>query len=400
MRSPGRKSKADSAWLKATVAFSTIAMFLAAAPTSRPSSSYVSPTLGSASSSASYPPIAASRSRCAVTACSTGWGMSAAPALFKWIRSRHPGVSRRQRSSSAGAEGREGEVRVVMSGKVAGWPTGLKSSRSRLKPRLGGTVEAAARRQFTDTCRVAGSPADWSRTADRDALGRSPRIVLVAANRSARGSAPWFAAEAAARRVPLKRQCAVSSLTRAESRVHPRTFGDHLPEQVSHHKPHILRSLGEPAHVPREPVCPIADQDPHRHALVLERALLGGADAVEHVHFVRSRRGPDRQGPLAQPCDEADVVRAEYRARLALGGTLEQLPRQHGISGVDVALFRKRHARSLVVGALHEPDRGGERKQCFQVCGRTAQVGLEADTDARVGGAHGLEQLERCVHIA
>src|SRR5207244_12316553 len=32
-----------------------------------------------------------------------------------------------------------------------------------------------------------------------------------------------FAAEAAARRVPLKRPCAVSSLTRAESRVHPRT---------------------------------------------------------------------------------------------------------------------------------------------------------------------------------
>src|SRR2546430_12751240 len=64
--------------------------------------------------------------------------MSAAPALFKWIRSRHPGVSRRQRSSSAGAEGREGEVRVVMLGKVAGWAAGLKSSRSRLKPRLGG----------------------------------------------------------------------------------------------------------------------------------------------------------------------------------------------------------------------------------------------------------------------
>src|SRR2546430_17117977 len=68
--------------------------------------------------------------------------MSAAPALFKWIRSRHPGVSRRQRSSSAGAEGREGEVPVVMSGKVAGWAAGLKSSRSRLKPRLGGALRS------------------------------------------------------------------------------------------------------------------------------------------------------------------------------------------------------------------------------------------------------------------
>src|SRR6266566_8850174 len=55
--------------------------------------------------------------------------MSAAPALLRWIRSRQPGVSRRQRSSSAGAEGREGEgeVRAVMLGKVAGWATGLKS---------------------------------------------------------------------------------------------------------------------------------------------------------------------------------------------------------------------------------------------------------------------------------
>src|SRR5882762_9455826 len=34
---------------------------------------------------------------------------------------------------------------------------------------------------------------------------------------------PRFAAEAAARRVPLKRQGAVSLLTQAESRVHPRT---------------------------------------------------------------------------------------------------------------------------------------------------------------------------------
>src|SRR5205809_758058 len=118
MRSPGRKSKADTAWLKATVAFSTMATFRAAAPTRRPSSSYVSRTRGSASSAASYPPIAASRSRNPVSAWSTVCGMSAAPALLRWIRSRHPGVSRRQRSSS-GVGARVGVI-IVTKGRGIG----------------------------------------------------------------------------------------------------------------------------------------------------------------------------------------------------------------------------------------------------------------------------------------
>ncbi len=74
-------------------------------------------------------------------------------------------------------------------------------------------------RQFTDTCRVAGSPADPSRTARQDELRRAPRVV-DANDAGARSSC---AAKAAARHVPLKRQSGVSALTRAESRVHPRT---------------------------------------------------------------------------------------------------------------------------------------------------------------------------------
>src|SRR3989441_848006 len=74
-------------------------------------------------------------------------------------------------------------------------------------------------RQCTDTCRVAGSPADPSRTARQDELRRAPRVV-DANDAGARSSC---AAKAAARHVPLKRQSGVSALTRAESRVHPRT---------------------------------------------------------------------------------------------------------------------------------------------------------------------------------
>src|SRR5213595_3418753 len=150
--------------------------------------------------------------------------MSAAPALLRWIRSRHPGVSRRQRSSSAGADGRDGEVRAVMSGKVAGTPVGLKPPRLRLKPRLDIPAEAACP---YGQCRAAGLLAD------------PPGL-----------------------------------------------------EEIAHHKPDIRRSLGQPPHVPREPVRPVTDQDPHRHALVLERALLGGADAVQHVYLVRPPSPP------------------------------------------------------------------------------------------------------------
>src|SRR6266849_2942891 len=66
--------------------------------------------------------------------------------------------------------------------------------RARLKPRLGTyRSKLQGRRQFTDTCRVAGFPAD-------EGTGTPCRVLKWS-------NAPlWFAAEAAARHVPLKRQ--------------------------------------------------------------------------------------------------------------------------------------------------------------------------------------------------
>ena len=92
--------------------------------------------------------------------------------------------------------------------------------RSRLKPRLGPAAEAAQRRQFTDTCRVASLPADSGDDATDQPWVGPNRDPLCACPRQRRAS---FAAEGAARPVPLKRQSGVSLLTRAESRVYPRT---------------------------------------------------------------------------------------------------------------------------------------------------------------------------------
>src|SRR5207249_6997015 len=83
------------------------------------------------------------------------------------------------------------------------------------------------RGQFTDTCRVAGSPADEDDAGHTFGAQWVGRIVFhfrsPQFDNPTEVAAPRFAAEAAARRVPLKRQSAVSLLTRAESRVHPRT---------------------------------------------------------------------------------------------------------------------------------------------------------------------------------
>src|SRR5881396_2164891 len=170
--------------------------------------------------------------------------MSAAPALLRWIRSRHPGVSRRQRSSS-GVGARVGVI-IVTKGRGIG-PCAQVVVSSFPFPR---------RRRGPDT-----------------AL-RFKRNVLPG---------------------PLFRV----GTTKAEN--NPTSL-----DEVPYHKPHIRRSLGQPPHAPREPVRPVTDQDPHRHALVLERALLGGADAVQHVYLVRppspprppSGSAPPREGGL------------------------------------------------------------------------------------------------------
>src|SRR6266516_6079963 len=227
--------------------------------------------------------------------------MSAAPALLRWIRSRHPGVSRRQRSSS-GVGVRVAAIIVTKGRRIAPCAQVVVSSFPFPRQRRG-----------------------------PDTALRFKRNVLPG---------PLF-------------------------RVGTTEAGDNTTslDEVPYHKPHIRRSLGESSHVPREPMRPVADQHPHRYPLALERTLLGGADAVQHVYLVGARRRAEPEGPLAQPRDEAEVVSAEHRTRPAARGALEQPPGEHGIGGVHIALFRQRYVRRFVVGALHEADGGREREQ-------------------------------------
>jgi hypothetical protein len=99
--SPGPGSSADNACANATVAFSTTATFRAEHPTSDATSPYAPSIRPAASSAASYPPSRISRSRWSTTMACTDTGISAAPALFRWIRpASDAGVSRRHRSIS------------------------------------------------------------------------------------------------------------------------------------------------------------------------------------------------------------------------------------------------------------------------------------------------------------
>src|SRR5213593_3320198 len=81
---------------------------------------------------------------------------------------------------------------------------GRPARRSRLKPRLGASAEAAERRQFTDTCRVAGSPADSGGDELECAFGGHQQIVDLnstsAAPRSRLKPRLGASAEAAERR--------------------------------------------------------------------------------------------------------------------------------------------------------------------------------------------------------
>src|SRR5438067_12540721 len=144
--------------------------------------------------------------------------MSAAPALLRWIRSRHPGVSRRQRSSS----GVGVRVGVIMVTKGRG---------------IGPCAQVV----------VSSFPFPRRRRGPDTAL-RFKRNVLPS---------PLF-------------------------RVGTTKAGDKTTslDEVPHHKPHIRRPLGEPPHIPGEPVRPVADQHAYRYPLALEHALLGRADAV------------------------------------------------------------------------------------------------------------------------
>src|SRR6266516_2750523 len=75
--------------------------------------------------------------------------------------------------------------------------------------------EAAMPCPFTGTCRAAGLPA-----LDED--GRATTLVM--SRTDSNDPAARFAAEAAARRLALKRQCCARSRADAEPRVYPRPY--------------------------------------------------------------------------------------------------------------------------------------------------------------------------------
>src|SRR5438445_531428 len=105
-------------------------------------------------------------------------------------------------------------------------------------PRFSFAAEAAARhvplkrhrfRQFTDTCRVAGLPADPETRHVGCALTRSAAPPL------------WFAAEAAARHVPLKRQSI--GTVRCALWVQLARFWWEARGSLHHDRPHATPSL-------------------------------------------------------------------------------------------------------------------------------------------------------------
>src|SRR5438093_1347788 len=94
-------------------------------------------------------------------------------------------------------------------------PPRLPLPGSRLKPRRGAySSSGRARRQFTDTCRVAGSPGDGEDARHTFGAHWVGRIVfyfrMPQCVSPTEAGAPRFAAEAAARHVPLKQQSSTS----------------------------------------------------------------------------------------------------------------------------------------------------------------------------------------------
>src|SRR4029079_5270564 len=62
--------------------------------------------------------------------------------------------------------------------------------------------------------------------------------------------------------------------------------GGKLPEHGPDHNPDVGRPLCQPAHIPGEPVLPVADEDAQPLALPRQPRLLPSLDAVEHRKFI------------------------------------------------------------------------------------------------------------------
>ena len=170
-------------------------------------------------------------------------------------------------------------------------------------------------------------------------------------------------------------------------------------EQAPHDEPHVRRPLGEPPHVPGEPMGAVADQHAHLDALGGEGTLRVGADAVQHVHFVAPIGLPDAR-LFADAVDEVEIMRAEHRRGPARRHRVEQPHRQGVVLRVHVPLAGEGDVRGLVVRALHQTDRGGQWEQGGEVLRRPPEIRLETHPDARSLGPGRAIQIERGIDVA
>ncbi len=83
----------------------------------------------------------------------------------------------------------------------------------------------------------------------------------------------------------------------------------------------------------------------------------------------------------------------------ALGGDGEQADRLAAERLVDVAPASERDRGRLGVRALDQPEGAGLGQQHLEVIGRAVEVGLDAEADVRVGGAHLAVQVDRGLRV-
>src|SRR5579862_2589616 len=94
-----------------------------------------------------------------------------------------------------------------------------------------------------------------------------------------------------------------------------------LPKQILHNEPNICRALREAAHVPREPVRAVRNQNIHGIARTGEALLFPALNSVEHLKFESVFRDAIRSGQFSGAGDQLAVLRGDsctrWRRRLA-----------------------------------------------------------------------------------
>src|SRR5438093_1346465 len=105
-------------------------------------------------------------------------------------------------------------------------------------------------------------------------------------------------------------------------------------EIVPEHEQHVAWTLGEPPHVPGEPVRTVADQHPDPEAFA-SQALLGlPLDAVEHRDLEALPGGPAGLGRRLAAGEQRQIEGAEDPTRQLAAGVEAELGELHRHLGV------------------------------------------------------------------